>query len=151
MQGEGKSKNKCTYMVSNVSDRLVQTFSTAVDDVCNVALVDLDVVAKGIAKGLNLHIISVGTSASHLLQVSLKDAVDVCLRRGREVIASIGIPSGILPLWVTSKSTARVYVNELLEQVRVLTHVFDDAGADLVVGALVAINLIGQGIEEAVS
>ena len=129
-------------MVSNVSNRLLRGITIASDHVCHVSLVNLNVVAICQTEGLKLHVVSISTSASHLLQVSFKDAVDVCLRGGHKVMASVGIASSIFPLGIASKSTAGVHVNEVLEVVRVLTQVLDDAGADLVVGALCAVDLV---------
>lgn len=62
-----------------------------------------------------------------------------------------GIYVCILPLGVSALASAREHLNELFEVDGVLPHVFYHASSYLVVLALVAIELVGKGVEEAVT
>lgn len=80
----------------------------------------------------------------------LEDSVDVGgggrLKGGRR-----GVGAGIFAFGVASNATAGVHVDELFVVVGMLTHVVDDTRANGGVFILVAIQLVGQGVEEAVA
>lgn len=80
----------------------------------------------------------------------LKHTVDFILRRRSESCRR-GVYVCILPLGVSALASTWEHLDELFEVDGVLPHVFYHASSYLVVFALVAINLVGKGIEEAVS
>src|SRR4051812_27252510 len=92
-------------------------------------------------EGHDLWIVSPEMIASHLLQVVLIGGICLVLgctgkgdgRRGR---------AGVLPLRVASFA---INGEERFEHIGILSHVRDYICADLVVGFLMAVDLIGQG------
>ena len=82
--------------------------------------------------------------------MALEDTVDFfCCGWGS--IERCGESPSVLSLGITTSATARVYLNELFVEVCMLTHVFDCCQADFSMAGLVAVELIGEGIEKAVT
>lgn len=137
-------------MVCNVDDRTRCIFSASSDHVREVSLVDLHISVEGAREGGNLHVVAVGASTCHILQVALEHAIDF-FRRGRHEGCGGGVCTGILAFGIATDAAAGVDVDKLLVVVGMLSHVVDDARADGEVVILVAVELVGEGVEETVA
>jgi hypothetical protein len=82
--------------------------------------------------------------------VTLEDSIDVCFSRSCNVGRAVEC-SGILAFGVASSAAAGVDIDELFVVGGMVTHVTDDLGTDGSVGGLVAVNLIGEGVEQAIA
>lgn len=82
--------------------------------------------------------------------MSLEDSVDVCLGGSCNVGRAVE-GSGILAFWVASSAAAGVDIDELFVIGGMVTHVTDDLGTDGSVGGLVAVDLVGEGVEQAIA
>lgn len=80
----------------------------------------------------------------------LKHTVDFILC-WRSEICRRGIYVGVLSFWISALPPTWEHLDELFEVDGVLSHIFYHASSYLVVLALVAIELIGKGVEEAVT
>lgn len=134
--------------VSHLSVALVT--STAGDHIREVSLVNFHVAVVGGGEGGDLHVVAIGAAASHALQVAFEDAVDV-LGRGWDEAGGGRVGSGILAFGISSDAAARVDVDELFVVVGMLTHVVYDGGANGRVCILVTVELVGEGVEQAVA
>ena len=119
------------------------------DHVCKITLIDLDIHAICRPKGHNLHVVPVGTSLGHLLQMALELTINFFGGWG-SVIDGGRVASSILPLGIPSDATTRVDVNEAFVELGILTHVLDDARANFVMLGLGAKELIGESMKQAV-
>ncbi len=112
-----------------------------------VGLVDLDVGIVCFGKSLDLDIVTIFTVARHSIQIVLPRSVDLggCWplldRRCRN----------ILPLGVSAMPTAGWNVDEGLERIGILSHIFNDPRANLLGSAHISEDLVRQRAEEAVS
>ena len=82
--------------------------------------------------------------------MTLEDSIDVCLSRSGNVGRAVE-GSSILAFRVASCAAAGVDIDELFVVGGMVTHVTDDLGADGSVGGLVAIDLVGEGVEQAIA
>lgn len=82
--------------------------------------------------------------------MTLKHPVNVRLTRGGSGGGS-AVGAGVLAFGVAADATPGVHVDELLVVGGVGAHVGDDAGADGGVVGLGAVELVGEGVEEAVA
>lgn len=120
------------------------------DHVGEVPLVYLDILLESLREGHDLDVVPIGAALGHALEVVFKDAVDLGLG-GRREGDGCGIGAGILPLGVPTRAAPRVDRDELLVVVGVQAHVLDDAASDVGMLVLVAIHLVGQGVEETIA
>lgn len=113
-----------------------------------VAKVDLDINLEGSCKSHNLHVISICAALCHPLQMCFVRSVDLSLSRAR--LRLIGICSRILALRVTTLPTAWVDIHERLEVGSILAQVLNHFCSQVLVLALVAVELVRQSIEKTV-
>ena len=138
------------YMICNMDDLSGRLFVLDGHHVGEVSLVDFHVHIESSTESSNLHVVTISTALSHLLQMTLENTVDfLCCGRGS--MKRCGESPSVLSLGITTSATARVYLNELFVEICMLTHVFDCCLADFTMAGLVAIELIGEGIEKAVT
>lgn len=141
------------HVICNVCDRAVCLVTIATSTrhhVRKVPLVDLDVDTERTAKGGDLHVVSVGASSCHDVEVTFKHLVDVGLGWGGYVGRAVE-GAGVLSFGIASGAAAGVDIDELFVIGGMITHVTDHLGTDGSVGGLVAVDLIGEGVEQAVA
>lgn len=80
----------------------------------------------------------------------LKSPVDL-LRRWRLQRSRRGICSGVLSLWIATRSATGLNIKEGLVVVGVGTHVVDHASSNVGMLILVSVDLIRQAVEQTVS
>ena len=112
-------------------------------------MIYLDIHSESRTEGRNLHVVTIGTAPRHLLQMALEHPFHFFRSRG-QIGCRCRICASILPFRIPPDATTRVHVNELFIVRGMLTHVVDYTGADFMVRSLIAIELIGEGIEEAI-
>ena len=100
-------------MISNVCNWSIRCplFLISRYHICKVSLPNFDVYAELLAKGLNLHVVAIGASLSHLLQMALKNSIDLFGRRGPEFYWGRERPSRF-PLWIPTNATTRIDIDE---------------------------------------
>ena len=103
-----------------------------------VSLVQLHIHPKGRAERVDLHVVTIGPSSGHLLQVALKRTLNL-FRCGREIVGRSRICVGILPFRIPPGTTTGVDGDVLFIVGGVFPHVFDYTSADLVVSGLGAV------------
>ena len=140
----------CTYVIRDVYDLSSRLFMLDGYHIGKGKLINLHVHIEGFAEGADFHVVTVSATMGHLLQVTLEDTVDL-FGRGSRGIEGGRERSSILSLGVTASTTTRMHFDELLIEVGMLTHVFDCCQAYLAMPRLVAIKLVGEGIEKAVT
>lgn len=115
-----------------------------------VALVNFDVNPKRRAEGDNLHVVTICTALSHTKKVIIEHTVDIVGgRRGR--VARRGEAAGSLAFGVPTSTTTDIDIDELFVVAGILTHVVYDPSPDHVMVVLVAVELVGKSVEEAVA
>lgn len=82
--------------------------------------------------------------------MTLEDSIDVCLSGSWDAGWAVEC-SGIFAFGVASSAAAGVDIDELFVVGGMVTHVTDDLGTDGSVGGLVAVDLIGEGVEQAIA
>lgn len=145
-----RSHWKGTYVVGDVTEWFGGFVGRTGDDVIEVPLPDHDVCLEDASKGGNLHVVAVGAALGHALQVGVKDTLDVGGGGGGGVDGA-GEGTGILPLWIAAGASARADFDELLVVVGMIPHVIDDCSTNSDMMFLGAVELVGEGVEEAIS
>ena len=141
------------HVICNVCDRAVCLVTIATSTrhhVRKVPLVDLDVDTERTAKGGDLHVVSIGAASCHDVEVTFEHLVDVGLGWGGYVGRAVE-GAGVLSFGIASGAAAGVDIDELFVIGGMITHVTDHLGTDGSVGGLVAVDLIGEGVEQAVA
>ena len=133
-------------MVGNVGNRMNCPILWSGDHVGKITLVYLHVYLVDRSESRNLHVVSIGPTPSHGPQVCLKHTVDFLLCWRRECWRR-GIYVGILSFWISALPSSWEHLYELLEVDGVLPHIFYHASSNLVMFALVAIELVGKGVK----
>lgn len=137
-------------MICNVYNSSLLFILKRSDVVCKISVVYLDGDVEGACKCLDFDIVAPSAALGHCLKVTLEGLFDLLLGRSLLVVGS-GVGANILALWISPHATARVHADEGLELGGVVAHVLDSALADFPVGGLMAVQLVGQGIEQAVT
>lgn len=117
--------------------------------VSDIAPVDLDINLKGQSKGHNLHVVSPCASLCHTNKVCVERFVNIRFRNLKRVL--IFGSRRRLPFGLAASSPAGHDFNVVFVGVFVSSDVFDGAMAELVVAVLGAVELVGEGIEQAVA
>jgi hypothetical protein len=141
------------HVICNVCHRtvcLITIVTSTRHHVRKVPLVDLNVNPERTAKGGDLHVVAVRSSSCHHVEVTFKDLVDVGLGGSGNVGWAVE-GSGIFAFGVASCAAAGVDIDELFVIGGMITHVTDHLGTDGSVGGLVAVYLVGKGVEQAVA
>jgi hypothetical protein len=132
-------------MVRNVSDWSSRdVFSNHIRE---IALVDLDIPSICLAKGHNLRVIPISPALGHAFKMGLECMVDILLGG----LCTVEGCSSILSLWIATEASARVYRNEVLVEISLLTHVFNDAISNFAMASLGPVDLVRECIEETIA
>lgn len=127
-----------TDVIRNVRDLPREIILPPGHHVRKVSLIQLHIHAKGRAERVDLHIVSISPSSGHLLQVTFKRTLDL-FRCGREIVGRSRISVCILTFGIPTGPAAGVDGDVLFIVGGVLSHVFDDTRADLVMSGLCAV------------
>lgn len=115
-----------------------------------IVIEDPDVGVIGFGKRLDLDVVSICPISGHLLQTCLPGRVDLLLGRGCIHKSRRG-RANILSLWIPALTTALGHVDKWFVRIGVLPHLLNDPLANLSMLALVAMDLVGQGVEKAIA
>lgn len=137
-------------MVGNVTHSLGAFFPTPRHHEGIVALIDLDGNTKGGTKGHNLHVIAIGATLSHTLEMRVENTVDL-FRRWCRRVSRCREGAGGLAFWISTNATADIDIDELFVVASMLSHIVYDLCSDHVVVVLVPIELVRKSVEEAVA
>ena len=111
-------------MISDVCHLSSRLYVIDRHHVCEFALVNLDVDIECSTESSDLHVVTIGTSLSHLSQMTLEDPGDL-LRSWAAGIEGGGKSTSILSLRVSPYTTPWIDIYELLVEIGMLTHVVD--------------------------
>ena len=115
-----------------------------------VPLIDFHIHVEGFTEGCHLQVVSIRASSSHVLQVVFEYSVRFFRGRG-SIIKRCRERSSILSFGVSSHSTSRVDLDELLVEGGILTHVSDHARAKLAMLGLITVHLIREGVKKTIA
>jgi len=138
------------YVVGNVCDRSNYTIVCSSDIVVVVMKMNSDICVVCFGKRPDFHVVSVRAACGHSLQVGLPIVVNLLLS-GRRTVERGRVRADVLSLRISSLTSANFDVDEWFVLIRRFSHVLNDGRADLLVFALVAINLVRQSIEETIA
>lgn len=82
--------------------------------------------------------------------MSFENTIDLGRSRGLDA-DGLGINTSVLSLGISALAPAGVDVDELLVVFGMFTHIINHASSNLVVFILVAVDLIGKGVEETIT
>ena len=125
-----RTLGSCGHLCSITGDQIRPVFKPDphVDPVCGT-------------EGNNFHVVSIGPTLGHLLEMGLEGPVNV-LGAGGIFGVTGREPPRVFPFRVPADPSARPYVYEGLEIIPLCTHVLDDTCTDLRMVRLVAVNLV---------
>jgi hypothetical protein len=98
-------------------------------------------------KSVHFTVVSVCTIPLHSDQVCFEICVNLCFRRH----SSNGRWRDVLSLWVSAESSTDVDFNKLYVCFGMFSHFLYDSRTDLAVMGFIAVNLVGEGIEETIT
>lgn len=146
---DASNRPRLAYMVCNVYHRNDRALRLCGNHISMIPLIDLHIHVECLTEGCDFQVVSIRASSSHMLQVVFEHSVSFF--RGRGGIIRCRERSSILSFGVSSHSTSRVDLDELLVEGCMLTHVSDHAGAKLAMLGLITVHLIRECIKETIA
>lgn len=142
--------SRLTHVVCNVYHWNHCSLRLGGDHISMVSLIDFHIHVERLTEGCDFQVVSIRAPSSHMLEVVFEHTV--CFFRGRgSIINRCRERSSILPFRVSSHSTSRVDLDELLVEGCMLTHVSDHARAKLAMLGLITVHLIRECVKETVA
>lgn len=137
---------KLTYVVCNVYQWNDRSLRLCGNHISMVPLIDFHIHVERLTEGCDFQVVSICASSSHVLQVVFKYSISFFRGRG-SIIKRCRERSSILSFRVSSHSTSRVDLDELLVEGCILPHVSDHARAELTMLRLITVHLIRECVE----